>query len=100
MTQLVSHVTGYDPVTRFRDFETISAPETALWGPTPSRGWAARAGDEAAKPLCLLAETNKARCRWATGLVGARDESRGLVEWRRRESNPRPVTFWRWDLRA
>ncbi|MFW6107036.1 MAG: hypothetical protein ACOC8H_02655, partial [bacterium] len=24
----------------------------------------------------------KARCRWATGLVWARDESRGLVEWR------------------
>ena len=40
MKQVVSHVTGSDPVTRFRDFETISAPETAFSGATPSRGLA------------------------------------------------------------
>ena len=82
MQALVSHGTGWDPVTRFRDFETISALKKAFSGGAPSRGVASRGGDEVAKPLCLLAETNKARCWWATGLVWPRDESRGLVEWR------------------
>lgn len=76
MKQVVSHVTGYDPVTRFRDFETISAGFRAFRGSTPSRGWASRGGGEVARPLCLLAKTNRARCRGATGLVWARDESR------------------------
>jgi hypothetical protein len=40
MKRVVSHVTGCDPVTRFRDFETISAAGTAFSGATPSRGWA------------------------------------------------------------
>jgi len=82
MASFVSHVTGYDPVTRFRDFETISAPGTAFLGATPSRDSSGCEDGDLAKPLCLLAKTHKARCRWATGLVWARDESRGLVEWR------------------
>jgi len=63
MKRFVSYVTGCDPVTRFRDFETISAPETAFSGGTPSRGLASGDGGDLARPLCLLAKTHKARLR-------------------------------------
>jgi len=73
MRRLVSRVTGSDPVTRFRDSETISAPETAFSGATPSRGLATPGRGESAKPLCLRAETHKARRIAPTGPVCVRD---------------------------
>ncbi len=90
---VVSHVTGYDRVTRFRDFETIPARFRATRGRTASRGWAVLDGGEIAKSLCLLAEMHKTRRLMATGLVLDRDGSQGPVDWRRRESNPRTPPY-------